>query len=255
MKKVDKKTNILNIEFCIQYAKPFLKQTLSWNRIMEDLGIKYENLDQKVYQVVKKLIEERKLLPGEKIPQEKLASELGISRTPLISALKFLEHEKLVEVKPRRGFFVRLFTVEEMVSIFEIRELLEGLSARRAAKCITPDEEIKLREIFNAFQHNENIKDYQAYAKADKHFHTFVAEIGSKEFLTTILQTLNIITLAYQNITTEGLIREPNETIKDHLQIVDAICNHEPELAEQLMRDHLKTTIVKLKSIAAKQAN
>lgn len=222
---------------------------------MEDLGIKYENLDQKVYQVVKKLIEERKLLPGEKIPQEKLASELGISRTPLISALKFLEHEKLVEVKPRRGFFVRLFTVEEMVSIFEIRELLEGLSARRAAKCITPDEEKKLREIFISFQHKKNIKDYQAYAKADKHFHTLVAEIGSKEFLTTILQTLNIITLAYQNITTEGLIREPNETIKDHLKIVDAICNHEPELAEQLMRDHLKTTIVKLKSIAAKQAN
>ncbi len=213
-----------------------------------NLGISYENLDQKVYQVVKQLIEDRKLLPGEKIPQEKLAKELGISRTPLISALKFLEHEKLVEVKPRRGFFVRLFTIEEMISIFEIRELLEGLSARRAAKCITPEQTISLRDIFINFKGIGDIVDYQAYARADKQFHTFVAEIGAKEFLTTILQTLNIITLAYQNITSEGLIREPNETIKDHLLIIDAISNHDPEKAEHLMRDHLKTTIAQLKN-------
>ena len=213
-----------------------------------NLGIDYENLDQKVYQVVKQLIEDRKLLPGEKIPQEKLAKELGISRTPLISALKFLEHEKLVEVKPRRGFFVRLFTIEEMISIFEIRELLEGLSARRAAKCITPEQAMIMQDIFKEFNGISNIVDYQAYARADKQFHTFIAEIGAKEFLATILQTLNIITLAYQNITSEGLIREPNETIKDHLQIIDAISNHDPEKAELLMRDHLKKAIAQLKS-------
>lgn len=213
-----------------------------------NLGIDYENLDQKVYQVVKQLIEERKLLPGQKIPQEKLAKELGISRTPLISALKFLEHEKLVEAKPRRGFFVRLFTKEEMISIFEIRELLEGLSARRAAKCITPERVKFLRDIFKDFMGIGDIVDYPAYARADRQFHTSIAEIGAKEFLATILQTLNIITLAYQNITSEGLIREPNETIKDHLLIIDALSNHDPEQAEERMRDHLKTTIAQLKN-------
>jgi DNA-binding GntR family transcriptional regulator len=218
-----------------------------------NLGIDYENLDQKVYQVVKQLIEDRKLLPGEKIPQEKLAKELGISRTPLISALKFLEHEKLVEVKPRRGFFVRLFTEEEMISIFEIRELLEGLSARRAAKEITPEQVTFLRDIFKDFIGVGDIIDYPAYARADKQFHTAIAEIGAKEFLATILQTLNIITLAYQNITSEGLIREPNETIKDHLLIIDALSNHDPEKAEDLMRDHLKTTIAQLKSNQAEK--
>lgn len=222
---------------------------------MENLGINYENLDQKVYQIVKKLIEDRVLLPGEKISQEKLAKELGISRTPLISALKFLEHEKLVEAKPRRGFFVRLFTIEEMISIFEIREVLEGLSARRAAKHITTKEATALRRIFRDFIEVKNITDFQAYSKADKQFHMFIAEIGSREFLTTILQTLNIISLAYQNITSEGLIREPNKTIKDHMIIVDAICNHDPEIAEQAMRDHLSKTIKRLKSITPEQAN
>jgi DNA-binding GntR family transcriptional regulator len=220
---------------------------------MAKANILHENLDTKAYQIVKGMIEERKLLPGEKIPQEKLANELGISRTPLISALKFLEHEKLVEVKPRRGFFVRLFTTEEMVSIFEIRELLEGLSARRAAKSITRDQEDQLRSIWSQFDPQVDIIDFQAYARADKHFHSFIAEIGSREFLTTILQTLNIITLAYQNPTSEGLIRAPNETIQDHLQIVEAICRHDALAAEQLMRDHLRSTIVQLKTIVTQQ--
>ena len=220
---------------------------------MNNIGNNYENLDQQVYQEIKKLIEGRQLLPGAKIPQEKLAKELGISRTPLISALKFLEHEKLVEVKPRRGFFVRLFTVDEMVSIFEIREVLEGLSARRAAKHLTKKDANALQLIFKDFLEVDDITDYQAYAKADKQFHLFIADIGSKEFLNTILQTLNIISLAYQNITSEGLISEPNETIKDHMKIVDAICNHDPEMAEHLMRDHLHKTIIKLKNIAAEQ--
>ena len=215
---------------------------------MENLAIEYENLDQKVYQIIKGMIERRQLLPGEKIPQEKLAGDLGISRTPLVSALKFLEHEKLVEAKPRRGYFVRLFTMEEMVSIFEIREVLEGLSARRAAQQITPLQQKKLRSIFPAFTGLASIEDYQAYSPADRRVHTYIAEISSREFLSSILQTFNIISLAYQYPTREGLIRTPNETILEHVNIVEAICNHDSETAERLMREHLRNAIVELKA-------
>jgi DNA-binding GntR family transcriptional regulator len=216
---------------------------------MKNIGIEYENLDQKVYQVVKSMIENRRLLPGEKIPQEKLAGELGISRTPLISALKFLEHEKLVEVKPRRGFYVRLFSIEELISIFEIREVLEGLAARRAARSVTEKQIKELRKIFSDFTSREKLKDYHAYSKADRRFHNFITEIASREFLTTILQTFNIISLAYQYANSEGLIREPHETIEDHLKIIDAICDHDPDSAENFMREHLEKTIIKLKTI------
>lgn len=214
---------------------------------MQNIVIEAENLDQKVYQVVKDMIENRQLLPGEKIPQEKLAKDLGISRTPLVSALKFLEHEKLVEAKPRRGYYVRLFTMEEMASIFEIREVLEGLSARRAAQEATDAHKKKLRSIFAPFTDIENIEDFQAYSKADRMFHTYIAEISSREFLASILQTFNIISLAYQYPTSEGLIRKPNETIADHLQIIEAICDHDPDSAERFMREHLRSAIVELK--------
>lgn len=238
---------LLYNEFCIQNAI-VAELPNSFRGIMENLAIEYENLDQKVYQLVKAMIENRQLLPGQKIPQEKLAREMGISRTPLISALKFLEHEKLVEAKPRRGYFVRLFTIEEMVSIFEIREVLEGLSARRAAKLITAKEVAELQAIFKPFLGVEDITDYQAYSRADRQFHMFIASIASREFLTSILQTFNIISLAYQYPTREGLIRAPNATIRDHLQIADAICSHDPHSAEHLMREHLRSAIAELQA-------
>lgn len=221
--------------------------------VMRNIGLEYENLDQKVYQVLKNMIEERQLLPGQKIPQEKLAKELGISRTPLISALKFLEHEKLVETKPRRGFFVRLFDIDEMISIFEIREVLEGLSARRAAQFISKEQKEELTAIFEPFVQTEKIDDFGAYSRADRQFHNFIATIGSREFLTSILQTFNIIALAYQYPTREGLVRDPNDTIKDHMDIVKAICNHDAESAEAYMRKHLNQTIDELKAYNAKE--
>jgi len=218
--------------------------------------IQTENLDQKAYQIVKLMIEDRQLLPGQKIPQEKLASDLGISRTPLISALKFLEHEKLIETKPRRGFFVRLFSIEEMISIFEIREVLEGLSARRAAKEINQAQKKVLRNIFEPFINSETIDDYHAYSKADRLFHNTIAEISSREFLSSILTTFNIISLAYQYPTREGLIRSPNDTIRDHIDITEAICNHDEIASETLMREHLLTTIQKLRThIQDKEVN
>jgi DNA-binding GntR family transcriptional regulator len=158
-------------------------------------------------------------------------------------------------VKPRRGFYVRLFTIDEMISIFEIREVLEGLSARRAAKYITEKDAAELRAIFEPFLDVDSIDDLHAYSKADKYFHTFIAEIGSREFLTTILQTLNIVSLGYQNVASEGLIREPDKTIHDHLKIVDAICNHDPEAAEEAMKAHLRKTILQLKENVPEQSS
>lgn len=215
---------------------------------MKNIGAEYENLDQKVYHVIKAMIEDRTLKPGQKIHQEKLAKELGISRTPLISALKFLEHEKLVEVKPRRGFFVRLFNEEEMIAIFELREVLEGLAARRAALLITDSECTELRSIFKPFQDVGDITDIVAYSKADKRFHKLITTISSKEFLKAMLQTFNVVSLAYQYGNTEGLILHPNDTVNDHAKITEAICSKDPEKAELLMRSHFSKAIQILKA-------
>jgi DNA-binding GntR family transcriptional regulator len=223
---------------------------------MKNLGAEHANLDQKAYQILKDMIINRQLLPGDKIPQEKLAQDLGISRTPLVSALKFLEQDKLVESKPRRGFFVRLFSQEEMINIFELREVLEGLAARRSARLINEEQSLRLGMFFEQFRDKPEVDDIKAYSLEDRNFHNFVSEIGAKEFLHSILQSYNIISYSYQVVASEGLVRPPTETINEHLAIIEAIQRRDGEAAEALMRQHLRRSIAFLKRGSSnRQAN
>lgn len=209
-------------------------------RSVVNLGAEHENLDQKAYQILKTMIMDRQLLPGEKIPQEKLAEDLGISRTPLINALKFLEKEKLVQSIPRRGFFMRTFTQKEMISIFELREVLEGLAARKAAQKITDNQIVQLGKFFKQFAGDKDIDDIRAYAREDRRFHKFLLDIGAKEFLKSILETYNVISYSYQVVSPEGLVRHPRETIREHRAMIDAIAGRDAEAAENLMRRHFQ---------------
>lgn len=213
---------------------------------VKKMGLVHENLDQKAYLIIKEMINDRRLAPGEKISQEKLATELGISRTPLISALKYLEKEKLIQARPRRGFFVRAFDRNEMVSIFELREVLEGLAARRAAMTVTDQQVNQLRKFFFEFTGQGPIHNYRDYCREDRRFHNFVTEIAAREFLESILSTYNIISFSYQQVASEGLVRAPDETLDEHLAIIDAICKRDPEAAETMMRRHFQRSIANL---------
>ncbi len=217
---------------------------------MKNIGTSHENLDQKAYLIIKAMINDRRLAPGDKISQEQLAGELGISRTPLISALKYLEKEKLVEAKPRRGFFVRAFDHQEMISIFELREVLEGLAARRAAMAITDRQIDQLRHFFSDYTGKGPITDYRNYRREDRRFHNFVTQIAAREFLASILSSYNIISFSYQLVSSEGLVRPPDETLDEHLAIIEAISKRDSVAAENKMRGHFKRTIAYLTEAA-----
>ena len=133
-----------------------------------------------------------------------------------------------------------------MVSIFELREVLEGLTARRAAQKITDAEIERMQRFFSQFDLETKISDYKAYSREDRQFHTYVTKIGAKEFLKSILETTNIISFSYQLINSEGLVRSPDETIHEHLAVIEAIGQRDPEAAEKLMRRHFKKTIAAL---------
>ena len=214
---------------------------------MEKLGTTRKNLDSMIYERLKSMIIERKLMPGEKIYQDKLAYELGVSRTPLVSALKKLEHEKLLTAIPRRGFYVRAFSKEVMVHIFELREVLEGLAARKASIQISDAQIQKLRSFFQGLKISSDPKDLRKYRAEDRRFHNFLLEVGGGKLLSSILQTYNIITLGYQFVDQEGLVRPPTETIHEHRAIIDAITNRDPVKAEELTRVHLKKSIDKMR--------
>lgn len=217
------------------------------------LGAQHENLDHKVYRQIKSMILEQKLKPGTKIYQEKLAEDLGISRTPLVNALKRLEQERLITALPRRGFYVRRFSREEMVHIFELREVLEGLAARRACGVISDEQVQRLRSFFKGMKLTDHARSIDRYAEEDRRFHHFLIEVGGDELLSSILETYSIITSSYLGGFRGGLVRPPRETYSEHRAIIEAIARRDAEGAERAARLHLSRSKEKLKREALEE--
>jgi DNA-binding GntR family transcriptional regulator len=205
---------------------------------MRKLGTRHENLDRKVYRELKSMIVDHTLKPGEKILQEKISQEFGVSRTPLMCALKKLEQEKLVQAIPRRGFYVRRFTKEEILEAFELREILEGLAARRAAMIITAVQADKLRAFFRDADVSDSGQSIKRYSDEDRRFHNFLIELGGFDLLNDILENYNIIAVSYRIDVMEGLVRHPRETLPEHRLLIEAIASGKPDLAERLARQH-----------------
>jgi DNA-binding GntR family transcriptional regulator len=216
---------------------------------VKKLGAEHENLDNKVYRQLKSMILNQDLKPGTKVYQEKLAEDLGISRTPLVNALKRLEQEQLITAVPRRGFFVRHFSKEEMISIFELREVLEGLAARRTAMRITPEQVDELQGFFKDVKTSDNPKSVEKYAAEDRRFHNFLVEIGGDDLLAAMLGTYSVVAFSYLVGFRGGLVRPPNETLPEHMAIIDAITKKDPDGAERAIRLHFKRSREKLAKV------
>jgi DNA-binding GntR family transcriptional regulator len=214
---------------------------------LKKLGTTHENLDHKVHKTLKAMILEGKLPPGSKIYQDKIAGELAISRTPLVAALKKLEQERLVKAIPRRGFYVRRFSSQEMIHIFELREVLEGLAARRVSQNITDGQIKKLKNFFKGLKTSDDLREVKRYADEDRRFHHFLVEIGGNDLLSSILGTYSIVLYSYQGGTLSGLVRSPKETIHEHRALIEAISQRDPAKAEELARLHLRKSRERLK--------
>lgn len=200
-----------------------------------DLG--HTDLASLVYERVKNLILSNELSPGQKIVQEELASQLGVSRTPLTKALQRLEAEFLVESIPRRGMFVKEISAEELIDSFECREALEGVSARRAATRITDAEIAELHALFTPFQGQGAQIHPAQYVDADIQFHKQINEISGNR----IIARLEILGNVHR-ITVLHIKRLPEDTLEEHLAIIEALERRDADDAEQLMRDHLRRT-------------
>jgi len=140
--------------------------------------INYENLDELVYKRIKSMILNNQLKPGTRIIQNRLAEELGVSRTPVRRALSQLAKEHLIQMNPRGSAYVRNFSLEEMVVIFEIREVLEGLACRKAAKVVDKKQLEYYKNLYKEAMKSITEDNWQAYQEADIKFHFFIIEVS-----------------------------------------------------------------------------
>jgi DNA-binding GntR family transcriptional regulator len=199
-----------------------------------DNQLEYYDLSYQAYKRIKAMILADRLYPGQKLIQEKLAEELGVSRMPLHKAFQMLENELLVEHIPRRGIFVKKVDLNEIADAFECREAIEGLAARRAAQTITPEEIQFLYDLFSPFASDPANADLIKYEEADYTFHNTLIRISGNRILEKMEMLGNVITRTYQR----GLIRGPAETYLEHMEIINALSKKDGTRAEILLKKH-----------------
>ena len=195
--------------------------------------ISNNELSDQAYVKVRSMIMSKELKPGQKIVQDKLADELGISRTPLRSALQMLEGEGLVESIPRKGVIVKEFNDKEVIEIYDCRMALEGTAIRLFAERASSEEITTLKELFNPFLEGEI--DEHHYQQADAEFHDYIIRNCGNSFLQKIFNQGNLLVC----IDIIGLLRPADETLIEHVEIIDAIEKKDIDLAETLLKSHL----------------
>lgn len=194
-------------------------------------------LGEQAYELVKKMIVKKQLKPGQKIVQDKLAEDLGISRTPLRYALQVLESENLVESIPRKGVVVKEFSHKEMLEVFECRVAIEGLAAKLIAEKKEAQIGKKLAALFEPFLAGPI--DVAKYQVADSKFHHAIVKNCGNSFLERMFNISHLLTM----INAIGLVRPPEETLEEHLAIIKSIADGDGAGAEQQMKQHLEITL------------
>ncbi|CCU79829.1 Transcriptional regulator [Halanaerobium saccharolyticum subsp. saccharolyticum DSM 6643] len=197
----------------------------------------YENLNSYLYRTIKEMIWNKELEPGDKIKQEHVANELGVSRTPLIKVLERLTTEKMVEYIPRRGYYVKDVDFEEMLEIFDVRIILEVVAIKKFILQATDEEIEDLSKCFSCFDNDNWDKEkIEKYRVCDQEFHKSIIEQTNNNLIKEINEMFNIYRFSYQ----KGLMREPKETISEHKNIVNEMKKRNIREAQMLMMDHLE---------------
>jgi DNA-binding GntR family transcriptional regulator len=199
---------------------------------------KKKSLREEVYQSLKKSILHGRLKGGQRLIEEQLADQVGISRTPVREAFHKLERDELVTRLPKGGFAVREFTKEDVEEIFGIRSALESYAAYLATLHMAPDKisilEKKLKESEDALEKGDDDKVVQLHNE----FYDLLYKSCRSKKLAEMIDSFRDYFYRYRS----ALLRTENGltyTNQYHRQMLEAMRKKNPRLAERLVRTHL----------------
>ncbi len=184
------------------------------------------------------------IAPGSKISEPELARAYGISRGPLREALNRLEGQKLLVRVPHVGARVVSLSRQELAELYEIRESLEGLACRLAAQRMAPEQVEALRGVLRAHERDEAFQAGRGYylQEGDFDFHYRIVQgSGNKMLIRLLCDELYQLARMYR-IQHSALPNRPAQAFAEHHRVLDAIAEGDGELAEMLMRRHIRTS-------------
>ncbi len=209
--------------------------------------------EDKAYQGILNLILSKRFHPGDRLIENELAEELGLSRTPIRNALKRLAALGLLDSRSNKGCYVPRLDPQDMFEIFESRKLIESYAAGEAAMKVS-DEDIQYLE--NILEREKQIYtegNIQAYTEINNEFHCSISTLARNRYIERFfkqafwrseLYIFFFDRFYWSNEETEKLLRDPSKSSSchQHREIVTAIVTGDRTKAEQTMSDHISAT-------------
>jgi DNA-binding GntR family transcriptional regulator len=196
-------------------------------------------VNETVYQSLKRLIQTNQLRPGNRLPHEELAKKLGVSRTPIREALERLYQEGYVAHVPRRGFFVADINVAEVEELYQLREALETYALRKSMEKGVPANGLKrLEDLCRQYEELAERNLTMERVLLDREFHLAMAALaGNGQIVNSISAVFDRI---IQKRRVEGYVGSDGmKPYNEHVLLLDAIRANDAARAEKLLVEHL----------------
>ncbi len=206
--------------------------------ILEDGEPLVRNASAVATELIRQAIVDGRLPPGRRLKEEELARELGISRTPVREALLVLQAEGLVDAAPNRGATVRAHTAEDLDDLYQLRALLEGYAARRAAVRMTDETAALLWgscERFEAVAERGEVRDL---VRENLFFHGTIHDAAGSARLAAMVRKVIELPLVYRSYVWYSP-EQRHLSVHYHRQIARALEMRDAERAELLMKEHV----------------
>ncbi|NLJ96725.1 MAG: GntR family transcriptional regulator [Clostridiales bacterium] len=214
---------------------------------MEEINLQKEITDRyslrgRVYNSIRDRILSGDFKENEELKENALATELGVSRTPVREALRQLELEGLVNIIPNKGASVTGITKKDIYDIYFIRSYLEGLCAKWACENITNSQIEALEEILYLSDFHARRSHYEQMVELDNKFHDLIYKASGSKILNHVLSDFHLYVERVRKITLARPFRAAQSS-KEHSAIVEALRKRDGELAERLAHEHMMNTI------------
>lgn len=185
------------------------------------------------------------VVPGQRLVEAELAEMFGVTRPGVRAALIELTAAGLIERIPNRGARVRVVSPEEAVEITECRMVLEGLCAAKAAERATDSEIAALREIGANMRRAVADAEPLKYSALNSELHRTIRQLAGQPVATDLLERLQgqLVRHQFRLSLRPG---RPQQSLPEHLALIEAIAGRDPEAAEAAAREHLRSVITAL---------
>jgi DNA-binding GntR family transcriptional regulator len=194
-----------------------------------------------VYRAIRDAILDRRFPPRTRLNVEELASQLGVSLTPVRSAIQLLAAEGLVDVHSRSGTFVASLTRRDLEETFDIRCALECLAAEQAAVRLTEKDLEQARKLFVTLQKPvKNDSQRKIHEQANSEFHELIIRASGNQRLADMYDSLqaHIAMFRLHRLDATWQSRLPLEQ-KEHREMIEAMEKRDAKALAKALRSHI----------------